>query len=410
MQEEMRILVVDDDAEMAAHASRELRDAAVDRPGFPPVKIVELHDFDEALKALEQIRYDLVVLDVRKQAGPSTKEDLRAGVTVYDEIRRRRFLPVVFFTALPHLVEHLRQTPLIDVIAKDETELLPEKVHAALASGVPTITCAIEDHVNGIVRDYLWRQVAPHWEEYTQGDPGEVAYLLTARLARSLRDSGPGTLRAALDRAGVPAARTDSHEAGNGDAAADIPVWHPGRTYIYPPLEERSGSGDVIRDTSEDSWWVVLSPACDLAHGADYALLAAAERLTDNPRYRKWADSPSRNTENSLKDLLSGKKDRYYFLPAFQAVPDLIVDLQHTQSIPIERLAAYQVVASLDSPFAEALLARHSYYRGRIGTPDTDCDAVIERLRLGPQARASPPETRVPPQRDTPAAGPVQAG
>lgn len=380
MQDQAHILIVDDNVEIATQARRELQDAATEMPGFPRIEIDEIHDFNNALKALERIRYDLIVLDVRREEGRSNKEDLNAGITVYNEVRRRRFLPVVFFTALPHLVEELKQPPLIDIVAKDETELLPGRVRAALASGIPTITRATEQHVNEIVRNYLWTQVAPNWEEYTRGDPSEIAYLLAARLARSLRDSAPRVLRGALDRDGIPAASTHRGDTEEGGAIAETSLWHPGRTYIYPPLEDRYSSGDILTDTRDGTWRVVLSPACDLAQGADYVLLAVAERLTDNQRYQKWAENPSKNNRSSLTDLLKGKKDRYSYLPAFQTVPDLVVDLQHTRSVPAQDLTRYQVVASLDSPFAEALLAKHSHYRGRIGTPDTDCDAVIARL------------------------------
>ncbi len=38
-------------------------------------------------------------------------------------------------------------------------------------------------------------------------------------------------------------------------------------------------------------------------------------------------------------------------------------------------------LASLDSPFAEALLARFTRYFGRLGTPDLDVAVLLQRLR-----------------------------
>ena len=38
-------------------------------------------------------------------------------------------------------------------------------------------------------------------------------------------------------------------------------------------------------------------------------------------------------------------------------------------------------LASLDSPFAEALLARFARYFGRLGTPDLDLEVLVARLR-----------------------------
>jgi hypothetical protein len=38
-------------------------------------------------------------------------------------------------------------------------------------------------------------------------------------------------------------------------------------------------------------------------------------------------------------------------------------------------------IASIDSPFAEALLAEFTRYFGRVGTPDLDLDYIINRYR-----------------------------
>jgi hypothetical protein len=39
-------------------------------------------------------------------------------------------------------------------------------------------------------------------------------------------------------------------------------------------------------------------------------------------------------------------------------------------------------LASLDSPFAEALLARFVRYFGRLGTPDLNTEVILSRLRF----------------------------
>ena len=37
---------------------------------------------------------------------------------VFDEVRRRRFVPIVFFTALPNLVKGLIQPPFVALVSK----------------------------------------------------------------------------------------------------------------------------------------------------------------------------------------------------------------------------------------------------------------------------------------------------
>jgi len=46
-----------------------------------------------------------------------------------------------------------------------------------------------------------------------------------------------------------------------------------------------------------------------------------------------------------------------------------------------EHMGGLERLASLDSPFAEALLARFTRYFGRLGTPDLDVAVLLQRLR-----------------------------
>jgi hypothetical protein len=140
-------------------------------------------------------------------------------------------------------------------------------------------------------------------------------------------------------------------------------------------LLRHDSGGDV-------EWWVLLTPACDLQHEgkADFALLGRASLLVDNSRYKAWRDAPSKGTWNQLNDLLIGKKERYYYLPEFRDIPDLILDLEDTKVIPIDNLKGFARIASLVAPYSDALLAQNSHFRGRIGTPDLNSISVKKRL------------------------------
>jgi hypothetical protein len=61
--------------------------------------------------------------------------------------------------------------------------------------------------------------------------------------------------------------------------------------------------------------------------------------------------------------------------------PDLVVDFQQLVTLPREQMTTLERLASLDSPFAEALLARFGRYFGRLGTPDLDLEVIINRLQ-----------------------------
>ena len=52
-----------------------------------------------------------------------------------------------------------------------------------------------------------------------------------------------------------------------------------------------------------------------------------------------------------------------------------------TTTLQRDRMGGLERLASLDSPFAEALLARFTRYFGRLGTPDIDVAVLLQRLR-----------------------------
>jgi len=75
------------------------------------------------------------------------------------------------------------------------------------------------------------------------------------------------------------------------------------------------------------------------------------------------------------------QSERFFFLPGALSLPDLIVDFQQLVTLQRDHMGGLERLASLDSPFAEALLARFTRYFGRLGTPDLDVAVLLQRLR-----------------------------
>lgn len=78
---------------------------------------------------------------------------------------------------------------------------------------------------------------------------------------------------------------------------------------------------------------------------------------------------------------VSGQAERFYFLPGTLTLPNLVVDFQQLATLSCGGLDNLKRSASLDSPFAETLLARFTCYFGRLGTPDFEVEAVVSRLQ-----------------------------
>lgn len=373
-----QILHVDDDEESRAQARDYLEGEEIGGWGRPQVE--SLGTFTDALARLETHRIDLVVLDVRLGGYEPHDEspDEEAGVRTLEEIRSRRFVPVIFWTGLPERARHL-EDPLVRVL--DKTDGLPALVAAVQGlfdTGLPTVNRALLRLIEEEQRRYMWDFVARHWSELSQGgDQTALAYLLVRRLGRSL--SGPGIERLAQELGG-----SESGSAAQGTI-------HASEMYIVPSLEDtKPGVGDLFREVSDDGdlWWLVVTPSCDIEwEKAERVVLAACDSIDHDGRIQRWRETDNANNRQRVKDLIGhktgGQDDRYLFLPAAPTIPDLVADFQRLRTVTPEELDVMDRVASLVSPFAEAMVSRFTRYFGRVGTDDLDVDTIMNRLRGG---------------------------
>lgn len=365
MKQRVRVLIIEDNEELGADARREIEEAFKDSDAIQP-QVLVVTDFDEGFQKVRDGESDVVVLDVRRDGTASKPEDETAGHTKYLEIKKARFVPIIFWTALPEQVSREEMPPLVTVVTKEDTEKLPGAVRAAVTSHVMTKIEMIEKQVASVLTDYMWNELAPNWTEYTEGtDDVNIAPILLSRLARIIDD--------------------DSERSFTG---------HPSFRYVYPPASDRRAPGDILR-APDNTWWVVLTPACDLAqHKFDRVLLSHASPLEDHPKYRAWKDeflsekNKQKNAEkrgkakwnNLRQDVLTSTRGQFYYLPRFRDIPDLVIDLEDVCAVSEKQFAEYDTIASLSSPFAESLLVQYSHYRGRIGVPDLDVELIRTRL------------------------------
>ena len=357
------LLFVDDEAENCELAAKYLDEKVVLEPD-EKLKVDTEVEFNNALYRLESYNYDFIVLDVRR--GPHEEErEEEEGIKILQSIKARRFLPVIFYTGLPRKVADL-ETPLVKVI--ENTMGLPkllETIQDIMASKLPQVNRELMRHVEEVQRRYMWDFVESNWEKFRDTpDRSALAYLLARRLAKSL--DGPGIEKLA-DRLG-----------DTSRLYCDEEHVHPMRYYVLPPISPRLMSGDIFRgriDAEEIEYFVLLSPSCDIAWDkADWMLFTRCSVLSKEEEYA--------NNKSKWK-----QSDRYQFFPRAIEIPNMIADFQQLVAIKKEKLyeliteEKIERIASLDSPYCEALTAQFARYFGRIGTPDLNEELIIENLR-----------------------------
>jgi CheY-like chemotaxis protein len=374
-----RVLCVDDDPQVCKEIESSLDGEPVSDSG-DHLRVHTLGDFNQALEELKARHYDLVILDVLwEQGGASGQEE---GIKILNAIKQRRFVPVIFYTKVPHSVRDL-ETPLIRVVKKLEGTLrLLEVVKELFLTGLPAVHRALVEHMEAVERDYMWNFVAEHWAEVSdEPDHTDLAYLLARRLALSLSETGIQQLAQSLG--------------GRANGIMTAGKVHPMRYYIMPPVEPSPLAGDIYwgEIAGNAGYWVLLTPSCDMVAGrekAERVVFAGCDLLLNQPEYQKWQSKlpkPSKSSVRELSALLADNRrrqpERFYTLPGALVLPDLIVDFQQLFTMPRADLDHLERISSLDSPYAEALLARFARYFGRLGTPDLDVEAVMTKLQTG---------------------------
>lgn len=329
--------------------------------------------FDEAADRLESEKFDLLILDLKDDSDTTIAADNNpAGLATFDKLKKTRFVPVVFYTALAHKIR-AEQTTFVRVVEKTEgIGRVTEEVRRVLATRLPMLTRQIEE----TQRKYMWEFIGTHWRDFQQpAEQSDVAYLLARRLALSM-ESAANEL--ALGVGGAAIAPGENAKA------------HPMIMYVVPPMATHPMAGNIVSEMVEgkELFWIVLTPSCDFAQSkANHVTLAKCERLTDRPEYKKWLEKKDKDNTQRFEQLIGdGRGDRLKFLPRAFFIPDLVADFQQLRSIRLEELENFKPIATLDSPFAESVLARFSRYFNRLGTPDIDKNIVIRRLQAPPGA------------------------
>lgn len=375
------VVHVEDDRDTLRQVKEYLEGETFD---FGSVSVFGTDDFGTALDRLRERRVDLLVLDVFR--GDLAARD-SAGTEILTTWRATGFAPVILHTALPETVKD-QAGPFVRIVPKEAGGLkqLGDTLRQIFAARIPQIHRAAVDHLAGALRSYMWGFVTDNWEEIRGlTEQPDFVRLLLKRLGLQFTHGVAGLIRTLYPGADA------------SDPAGD--TVHPVEYYVRPPIGPHPQLGDLRRlpvGTETEVLMVVVWPSCDLVHRdgrckVSRVLCARAKALTEFEEYSTWTAqaTPGKDKEKAEKALTAlignnrriGQAERYYFLPAAWDMPPAVVDFNDLEHVPVEVLNAAQCVATVASPFAEAMAARLIRYLGRLGTPDLDMAIVLKSLR-----------------------------
>ena len=375
MIKEWSVLTVDDDPEKQEGIERVLA-ARMDENTFI---FTAVNSFDEGITLIKNNRFDLVILDVHEDAGDpapdaNTECEDQRGEQLLQIIKSERFIPVVFYTGFPQKVVHLA-SPFVKVVGKGSplTELR-EAVRFILSTGLPELLRHIEEQS----RSYMWDSLNKVFEgKDISFPPADISLLMARNLAGNL-----------------------SQKIVKGIIGLDTNKINPLEMYQYPPDFNECNPADIYKK-SDNSWWMVMTTACDFEQcKADNVLMAKITPLKEHHLYSEWerqrgifdnlseevkrekvAKKPVNVAMDEVRRLVKGRNgERYKFLPGTFFIADCVVDFQDLIVVPIGDVEGYELICHLDNPYREEMLFLFSKYYGRIGTPDYDDEFIWSRI------------------------------
>ena len=385
----IRILHIDDEQDVLVKASAVINGTEL---RGNTLAMIDSCGFDEGMKKLESVTYDLVILDLC--IGKASSDADKIGQSVFDLIKEKAFIPVVFFTGLPDYVRDI-ESDIVKVASKAEGyDSLFEQIEKLFDTGFIQLKAEVETIVKEGLRFYFWNFVHPKSDIINQLKENDVSlkYMLLRRLGR--------TLSTELTR--IAAAEPDFAKTNS----------HPMEFYIYPPMEGEYEAGDIVRSKETGKFFVLLTPSCDCVvrhdgkRSAEKLLLVEARIFQEVPEvaslYEKLSavnqqiadlqangekvpkniENQPANLETSIKAWLKpGKNERFFFLPKTPFIPATLIDFQHKLSVSYEDfVGGYDTIASLDDPIAQSVLSNHARYYSRIGYQDLDIEYAFKQL------------------------------
>lgn len=363
MNEKIKILYVDDDIENFNDLKDVLNGKTINQY---EIAIESETSFENAIAKSSE--YNLIILDLFK--GNAMSGGVDKGSTIYDSIRSSIFVPIIFYSANPASVTHLR-SQVVGVANKlDDIESLISEIGRLTKHNLPLLKEKVHAFIENEFKKYFWETIHPQNNIFKpELDDLSLGYMLLRNMADTLsRDN----IRQLL-----------------GDDTIKEDKVHPMEFYIYPTDSTKEfQTGEILRHKQNNTIYIVLTPSCDfIARGGskrkvDYVLLLKTSLLTETEEYKKYKQNQNKdNTEKLRKMIDSGKSDRYFFLPQTPFIENRIIDFQNKEIVTYEQLCSeFERVAKLDNPYAQSMATTYTRYYNRIGFPDIDNEYIMSKL------------------------------
>ncbi len=379
---EIKLLVVEDDEDNVRIYESQIKD--YNREHVNDVKIIPFFkkNLIEGLNALRVNSYDAAIVDIKLSSDDTAGE----GNQILKEIKSNLRFPVFIVTGYPQDIEdELREENIFwNIYSRDNVEIgsILNKIVRIVKTGIISIL-GNKGYIENCLRKIFWEHIAENFEEILKFSPdnGEEQVLIRYVSAH---------LMEYLDVKSSP----------------DIP-YIPAEFYLKPPVRSEYFTGDILKKTNEEVFFVILTPPCDMVkrntkggnefRNAEKFLIAQMVPFEDlnyinskgefKGKFVELLRNPKnsqefKNTKSTLKIYVQNNKERYHFTPPFyKDIPAGFIDFQALKSLSENEIEDnYDRIASISPLFMKDIIARFSRYYARQGQPDFDIEKILMEI------------------------------
>lgn len=357
----MKLLLIEDDL----NSVKEIQNNYTDK-GW----IVLTSDFDDALNVIKENNPDIIVMDWMNDFDNNKDR----GRPIFDIAHDK---PIIVYSgaAAALSLDEVPNNPFIDKILKGDENVAIEKIDEweKYLNLVEDVKCQINE-ATSVMMASLRPAV-----KLSSGYPGDavVKFMLNKQASEFFNSK----------------LNDDDNN----------PTW---TQYLYPPLSDKLLVADILKSLTEEKFFVLLTPSCDMARvkeGKDMDILVAeCERAESFHNFVKPQEgaSPQKIKEHKehiekVSTMLSyGYNGGKVSLPELPNIfPYLTVNLKKLSFIKLSEVSLAPVqgdiliykycrVASINSPYREQIVWAHMVNSCRPGVPDRNylswAEAIIK--------------------------------
>jgi CheY-like chemotaxis protein len=388
----MRVLIVEDDPRQVERYNDSIEAFNAERQ--TDIRPEYRDNLEEGLKALMQ-DYDGAVIDLKLSGGTESAE----GNLIVKEIKKNKRFPVCILTGYPQdldadLKEEIERGPnLFFWLEKRDRPFqdVLDRLSTVYRSGVVEIVGphgVIDEALHKIFWSHLAKTLS-FWNAQTESTANRKQRLVRFILSHLL-------------------SKLETSDEGDLDDS------YPDEMYVIPPFREQWQTGDIIKREESETYFVILTPACDLAQSKAKSIQivevesviqmvevegfqagvmlnelnsyrSLTKKLTEEGRDKALINEDrgkqAKVFDNLLKLTRNSYATRYHFLPPCQTFPGGVLNFQKVNSVPLKEFSKrFTKTGTITTGFLKDIVSRFAGYYARQGQPSFDCEKLVDEL------------------------------